>query len=321
MVKDGDNNPWWKITGFYGNPVCARRADSWELLKFLSTCHPVPWLCAGDFNEVVTQEEKEGSNLRKESQMTGFREALEACRLGDLGFSGSPFTWSNRRSDGTFTKERLDRAVANQEWCSLFPSSAVDILAARTSDHCPVLVSFSAHPRRSQNRGPTGSGFKLEASWLNDSESGEIIRSAWHSSPSLDPPSVGIQQRLEACRRALLDWGGHKFGKEEESIKEKTAQLAALQSNECPDVVHQIKALQREIDDLMEFEDMKWKQRAKQHWLRYGDRNTAFYHSWVQHRRKINRIRNVTDEQGRTWRKIKDIGKVFSKFYEELYTS
>jgi hypothetical protein len=115
--------------------------------------------------------------------------------------------------------------------------------------------------------------------------------------------------------------GGHKFGKEEEVVKEKTAQLAALQSNECPAVDSQIKTLQREIDDLLEFEDVKWKQRAKQHWLRNGDRNTAFYHSWVQHRRKVNRIRSVTDEQGRTWRKNKDIGKVFIKFYEELFTS
>lgn len=66
--------------------------------------------------------EKEGSNLRKESQMTGFREALEVCRLGDLGFSGSMYTWSNRRADGTFTKERLDLAMANPEWCTIFPS-------------------------------------------------------------------------------------------------------------------------------------------------------------------------------------------------------
>jgi len=66
---------------------------------------------------------------------------------------------------------------------------------------------------------------------------------------------------------------------------------------------------------------MKWKQRAKQHWLRHGDRNTAFFHSWVQHRRKINRTRSITDEQGRTWRKNRDIGKVFLSFYEELFTS
>jgi len=97
--------------------------------------------------------------------------------------------------------------------------------------------------------------------------------------------------------------------------------LAALQSNESPTVASQIRSLQREIDDLLEFEDMKWKQRAKQHWLRNGDRNTAFYHSWVHHRRKINRIRSVTDEQGRTWRKNRDIGKVFLNFYEELFTS
>jgi len=208
VVKDGTNNPLWKFTGFYGNPDCARRADSWDLLKFLNTCHPIPWMCAGDFNEVVMQEENEGSNLRRESQMTGFREALEVCRLGDLGFSGSPFTWSNRRSDGTFTKERLDRAVANPEWCSIFPSFSVVVLAARTSDHSPILVTFSTNFKRGQNQGTTGRGFKLEASWLNDAECGDIIRSAWNNCPSIDSPIEGIQQRLSVCRRALLEWGG-----------------------------------------------------------------------------------------------------------------
>jgi hypothetical protein len=221
VVKDENNNPWWKLTGFYGNPVCARRAESWDLLKFLNTCHPIPWMCAGDFNEVVMQEEKEGSNLRKESQLTGFREALEVCRLGDLGFFGSPFTWSNRRSDDTFTKERLDRAVANPEWCSLFPIFSVEVLAARTSDHSPILVSSSSNPRRGQSRGSAGSGFKLEASWLNDVECGDIIRSAWFSCPSFDSPVEGIQHRLAVCRRALLDWGGINLGRRRKLLRKK----------------------------------------------------------------------------------------------------
>ncbi|XP_062150079.1 uncharacterized protein LOC133858623 [Alnus glutinosa] len=200
MVKDGDNNPWWKLTGFYGNPDCAKRAESWELLKFLNTCYPTPWLCARDFNEVVVQEEKEGSNLRKESQLTGFREALEE-RIG---------------------------------------------------------------------------------SW-----------NVWKR----------LQIRSQLVERwALLNWSGQKFGKVEEDIKRKTDQLAALQSNECPALATQIRSLQREIDDLLEFEDMKWKQRASE---------------W----RKTNRIRSVIDEQGRTWRKNRDIGKVFLSFYEELFTS
>jgi hypothetical protein len=45
--------------------------------------------------------------------MAGFRIALENCHLCDLCYSGFRFTRSNRRTDGKFTKEQLDRAVAN----------------------------------------------------------------------------------------------------------------------------------------------------------------------------------------------------------------
>jgi hypothetical protein len=59
--------------------------------------------------------------------MDGFRSVLDDCLLADLGFQGAPFTWSNHKYDGMFTKERLDRALANQEWCSIFPAFKVDV--------------------------------------------------------------------------------------------------------------------------------------------------------------------------------------------------
>jgi hypothetical protein len=39
--------------------------------------------------------------------------ALINCHLSDLGFTGSKFTWTNCRQDGSFIKEQLDRAIAN----------------------------------------------------------------------------------------------------------------------------------------------------------------------------------------------------------------
>lgn len=104
-------------------------------------------------------------------------------------------------------------------------------------------------------------------------------------------------------------------------IKEKTSQLAALQKRESPNVAARIKALQKEIDELLKREGMRWKQRAKQHWLSKGDRNTAFFHSWVQHWRKINCIRKIQDEQGQVWRKKRDISRVFLEYYNRLFTS
>jgi hypothetical protein len=141
VVKDMGGQPIWKMTGFYGHPDNSKRDESWAILRHLKLCGPIPWLCAGDINEIVDQSEKEGFAVRREAQMVKFRD-LEECQLGDLGFVGPFFTWSNRRMDDTFTRERLDRAVANMKWCSIFPIVSVLILVARTSDHNPIVVKF-----------------------------------------------------------------------------------------------------------------------------------------------------------------------------------
>ena len=38
-------------------------------------CH-LPWLCFGDFNEIVSVEEKLGGALRLQKQMDDFREVI-----------------------------------------------------------------------------------------------------------------------------------------------------------------------------------------------------------------------------------------------------
>jgi hypothetical protein len=75
----------------------------------------------------------------------------------------------------------------------------------------------------------------------------------------------GIQTRLYACQRALTNWSRQKFGNMEEKVNRKSAQLAALQQDDSLALAAQIKTLQHEIDGLLEFEEMRWKQRAKQH--------------------------------------------------------
>jgi hypothetical protein len=68
-------------------------------------------------------------------------------------------------------------------------------------------------------------------------------------------------------------------------LEEKTKQLKALQKQEDGSNWLTIKALKTEINLILEHEDMKWKQRAKQSWYKAGDRNIPFYHAWANHRR------------------------------------
>lgn len=57
--------------------------------------------------------------------MEAFHEALEDCNLGDLGYQGSRFTWSNKCQDESFTRERLDKAYANRGWNDFYNNVVV----------------------------------------------------------------------------------------------------------------------------------------------------------------------------------------------------
>jgi hypothetical protein len=52
------------------------RNKTWECLRYLRAQDDLPWLCAGDFNEALSQSEQLGGNLRSETQITTFRDYL-----------------------------------------------------------------------------------------------------------------------------------------------------------------------------------------------------------------------------------------------------
>ena len=125
---------------FLWKPVTANREHSWTLLKHLCRKLDLPWLCLGDFNEIVKAEEKIGGALHKERQMSYFRSALDFYGLCDLGYVGAPFKWCNNQFDEVVTWIKLDRGVATSAWSLLFPSVRVHHIAGSLSDHCPLWV-------------------------------------------------------------------------------------------------------------------------------------------------------------------------------------
>lgn len=71
----------WMFTRFYGHPDTSKRTCSWELLK---PKRDIPWLCVGDFNEIICQSEKCGAVLRSYRQTEVFKDALKFCDLSDV---------------------------------------------------------------------------------------------------------------------------------------------------------------------------------------------------------------------------------------------
>jgi hypothetical protein len=84
-------------------------------MKFQNNQCDVPWLCAGDFNEIIDANEQFGGSGRSERQMNAFREAVSMCGLVDLGFISLLYTWDNRR-DGDYYNIKVGLDSVCEQW-------------------------------------------------------------------------------------------------------------------------------------------------------------------------------------------------------------
>jgi hypothetical protein len=113
VIKVRSSNFAWFLSSIYVSPRIMERKILWGNLAQVASLHSLPWLLAGDFNEVLCSEDKFGGlpvNLRR-SQL--FSNCLDTCGMINLGFNGPRFTWSNLKEFSSFIQECLDRGFAN----------------------------------------------------------------------------------------------------------------------------------------------------------------------------------------------------------------
>lgn len=123
----------------------------------------LPWLCIGDFNEILYHSEKVGGNVRADWQMENFREAVDVCGLRDVPFSGYEFTYDNGREGVENVQCRLDRALVTEGWMELFPEGHLRHIDREWSDHAPIFLSLW----RAEGGGGLGEKpFRFEQLWV-----------------------------------------------------------------------------------------------------------------------------------------------------------
>ncbi|KAI7984919.1 hypothetical protein LOK49_LG14G01355 [Camellia lanceoleosa] len=131
----------WVLSAVYASPLLRNRDQLWGEMEAMAENMIAPWLVVGDFNDFATQGERRSftpnNNMGRNNK---FLERISNCNLMDLGCSGPKLTWTNNRQGMANTKERLDRALYNAAWSSLFPSCTVRNLPRTYSDHSPFVV-------------------------------------------------------------------------------------------------------------------------------------------------------------------------------------
>ncbi|CAB4264214.1 unnamed protein product [Prunus armeniaca] len=132
-----------RITWVYSTLHRVEKDAFWRNLEQLSGDNSLPWLCAGDFNEILWGFEKSGgheTSLYRPQYLMNF---MDKIGLIDLGFQGQSFTWRKNRSERGLVQEQLDRDLINCSWQEAWPNSTVTHCPAVGSDHCPLVIDSS----------------------------------------------------------------------------------------------------------------------------------------------------------------------------------
>ncbi|XP_019171492.1 PREDICTED: uncharacterized protein LOC109167042 [Ipomoea nil] len=266
----------WRMTGFYGFSQRGQRRDSWDLIRTLAGKSNLPWVMIGDFNDLLYQAEKRGGNPHPLSLLHGFGETIEECGLAQMPMMGYPFTWEKGKGTPNWIEERLDKVLTSQSWRDIVPDASVQNILTRKLDHSALFLGILNLRER---MGGLRRGFRFEMAWLHDEGCRDVVEKAWD-----EGAGRGLQECISICGNRLSRWGGERFHKFGERIRNLRKEQLRLRGCNDPSSLAEFQRLEECLCRIEAQEDTYWRQRAKQHWLKNADANTKYYHSgdWVE---------------------------------------
>ncbi|KAL4295395.1 hypothetical protein GQ457_12G013690 [Hibiscus cannabinus] len=275
----------FRFTGIHGYYTESMKHLNWSLFDRLWQASSLPWLIRGDFNELLCHSEKEGGRRKPRGLIDNFRECLHRNDLFDYKLSSGwcTFTYTNG-SHGTI-RERLDRFVASPDWLSRHPFFRATSSFTAKSDHCILLMDSDPIVGNGSSR--RGAIDKLSAV-------GGALRNCQHNRRKSTTKRIGELQRfLDSCMHSHM------------TVSEQSVFLSAKAEHKA----------------LLDKDEQYWAQRSRVSWLRYGDRNSAYFHARASGRKKKSRIRGLFDEAN-VWTDTPDeAADVAVRYFEALFTS
>ncbi|EOY09179.1 Uncharacterized protein TCM_024576 [Theobroma cacao] len=159
-----------------------------------------PLMARGDFNVILSRNERLLGAEPHASSMEDFALTLLDCGLLDAGFEGNRFTWTN-----SHMFQRLDRVFYNMQWSAHFASTRVQHLNRDESDHCPLLITST------ESLVERPSSFRFLHAWLKHHDFLNFVGRNWHE-PMHSTGLMSFWLKQQRLKKALKVWSKNVFG-------------------------------------------------------------------------------------------------------------
>ncbi|XP_021757503.1 uncharacterized protein LOC110722546 [Chenopodium quinoa] len=303
----------WYFSAVYASPDPTKRRDLWEELNKFASNNSNPWLIAGDFNETRFPSKRNTSCRETTRRSALFNEWVNDLELIEVEFSGAAHTWARGRSPETRQSGRLDRTLCNSAWAVRFDKASMKHLTAIHSDHCPIFISPNGFVPLQATHCP----FRFQAAWMSHENFREFVDKSWEKNAPLIPALANLSSKLQ-------NWNRNTFGNVYKQKRMLMARIGGIQKNLATRVDRGLIKLElklrRDLDEILEREEMIWYQKSRIAWLKDGDRNTTFFHLSTIVRRWKNKVAALKNNEGQWLHDKLDIQENIVEYFTHLFT-
>ncbi|XP_026378768.1 uncharacterized protein LOC113273230 [Papaver somniferum] len=272
-------------SGIHAHVGVVQRIFLWSEMELISDLKK-PWLVIGDFNSIVSSEEKIGGRAANSRVMQEFNTYLDNCELIQAPKSGLQFSWSN-------------------------------FVLRIASDHAPLLGVSESIPK------PSNIPLKFQKMWLSHPGFMDLVSNCWNEEVVGDPSFV-LLQKLKKLKNILRDWNWNVFGNVNVKIKEAEEEVhkgMELSDNNPADteilnnlVIDENNYNSREV----QLKKML-QQKTRTKWVKEGSVNTSFFHTNLKIRQSRNFISEMEDSNGDIISNQKKIADTLVNHFEKNF--
>ncbi|KAF5181238.1 Ribonuclease h domain, partial [Thalictrum thalictroides] len=275
------------FTFIYARNPRLQRLVLWEDIKRIGSSISLPWCAIGDYNNVLSADERRGGEQVHPRETVHFMDCLLCTGLVDHKASGFFFTWSNNSQGPARIQSRIDRCLVNSWWSASFDDTGVEFLPHGVSDHSPIVVSWYSFTKKA-------SSFRYSNAWAKIPGFFDVVNVAWQTDIHTDPMNL-LVRKLKILKSRLIEWAKNNCSLLHKRVEEARKELfniqKALHDNPLSvGLVVREKQILNKYGNLARAEMVSLKMKASCDWLCFGDRGTTYFHNAIKEKRSRNAI-------------------------------
>lgn len=186
------------------------------------------------------------------------------------------------------------------------------------SDHFPILLQIG----RDTQWG--GGYFKFQNMWWRDQTLKGAIEEWWKDCHHIKGmPSYCFSKKLSVIKDKLKVWNKETFKNIFAEKAKLEGELEALNKKVMVEGMNRMdflkeKELKSGLSEILAREEIYWRDKARELWIKEGDKNTQFFHAFVKARKALNQINEILDENGKIHQDRDSMGQATVEYFAKL---